>query len=192
MMARQNLAMVVGRRMNESAGAYRAGHVIGNKCFTTVVTKLFGATFTDILSGYRVFSRAFVKSFPVFSDGFEIETELTVHALTLGLPATEIPTPYRERAPGSTSKLNTYRDGIRILWMIVKLLKNEKPLQFFTAVGSVFLLTALTLAYPIVVSSCTQVVYAVPDRDSRYRVGGLCSHSVLVRVDSRHSNQRSS
>ena len=152
LMARQNLAMVVGRRIHESASAYRPGHVLGNKIFTTSIAKLFGTAFTDIFSGYRVFSRAFVKSFPVFSDGFEIETELTVHALTLGLPVAEISTSYKERPQGSTSKLNTYRDGIRILWTIVKLFKNEKPLQFFSISGLVFLLTALALAYPIVVT----------------------------------------
>jgi glycosyltransferase involved in cell wall biosynthesis len=149
---RQNLAMVVGRRVHESARAYRPGHVIGNKIFTTTVAKLFGTTFTDVFSGYRVFSRPFVKSFPVFSDGFEIETELTVHALTLGLQVAEIATHYSERPEGSVSKLNTYRDGMRIFWTILKLMKNEKPLQFFAASGLVFLLTALVLAYPIVMT----------------------------------------
>lgn len=152
MMANQNLAMVVGRRIHESANAYRPGHVFGNKLFTSVVAALFGSSLTDILSGYRVFSRPFAKSFPVFSDGFEIETELTIHALTLGLPVAEVPTVYRERPPGSASKLNTYRDGIRILWMVVKLFKNEKPLQFFAAAGLACLVLAFALAYPIVVT----------------------------------------
>lgn len=152
MMASQNLAMVVGRRVHQSENAYRPGHVLGNKLFTQVVAALFGSNLKDILSGYRVFSRPFAKSFPVFSDGFEIETELTIHALTLGLPVAEMPTAYRERPPGSSSKLNTYRDGVRILWMVIKLFKNEKPFQFFGAAGLICLLVAFILAYPIVVT----------------------------------------
>jgi glycosyltransferase involved in cell wall biosynthesis len=148
----ENLAMLVGRRIHESVGAYRPGHVLGNKLFTGSVASLFGRSFTDILSGYRVFSRAFVKSFPVFSGGFEIETELTVHALTLGLPISEIATSYKERPVGSTSKLNTYRDGVRILWMIFNLFKNEKPLNFFSILGVLCLALAAVLAYPIVIT----------------------------------------
>jgi glycosyltransferase involved in cell wall biosynthesis len=146
----RHLAMVVGRRMHRSAVAYRRGHLWGNRLFTRAVASLFGTSLTDILSGYRVLSRPFVKSFPVFAGGFEIETELTVHALTLGLPIAEIPTPYKERPLGSDSKLSTWRDGIRIMWMILVLFKNEKPLIFFSLLGSVFLLTSLILAYPIV------------------------------------------
>jgi hypothetical protein len=148
----ENLAMLVGRRIHESVEAYRPGHVLGNKLFTGSVAGLFGRSFTDILSGYRVFSRAFVKSFPVFSGGFEIETELTVHALTLGLPISEVATSYKERPAGSTSKLNTYRDGVRILWMIFNLFKNEKPLNFFSILGALCLLLAALLAYPIVIT----------------------------------------
>jgi hypothetical protein len=147
---KEQLSMVVGRREHQSAEAYRPGHVLGNKLFTQAVASLFGTSFTDILSGYRVFSRPFVKSFPVFAGGFEIETELTVHALTLGLPVSEISTVYKERPAGSASKLSTYRDGIRILWMIVMLFKNEKPLLFFSLVGMIFLIAALILAYPVV------------------------------------------
>jgi len=148
----ESLAMLVGRRIHESADAYRPGHVLGNKLFTGSVAALFGRRFTDILSGYRVFSRPFVKSFPVFSGGFEIETELTVHALTLGLPISEIATTYKERPAGSASKLNTYRDGIRILWMIFKLFKNEKPLVFFGMLGVLCLALAVVLAYPLVIT----------------------------------------
>ena len=145
----QDLAMVVGRRQHTEA-AYRPGHVMGNKMFTQAVASLFGTSFTDMLSGYRVFSRPFVKSFPVFAGGFEIETELTVHSLTMGLPVAEIGTAYKERPTGSESKLSTYRDGFRILWMILKLFKNEKPLAFFSIVGALFMATALILAYPVV------------------------------------------
>jgi glycosyltransferase involved in cell wall biosynthesis len=148
----ENLAMLVGRRVHESAGAYRPGHVLGNKVFTNSVAGLFGRSFTDILSGYRVFSRPFVKSFPVFSGGFEIETELTVHALTLGLPISEVASVYKERPAGSVSKLNTYRDGMRILLAIFKLFRNEKPLGFFSILGGICLALAVLLAYPIVVT----------------------------------------
>jgi glycosyltransferase involved in cell wall biosynthesis len=152
MAQQQQLSMVVGRREHQSVDAYRPGHVLGNKVFTQAVASLFGTSFTDILSGYRVFSRPFVKSFPVFAGGFEIETELTVHALTLGLPVAEISTVYKERPVGSASKLSTYRDGVRILWMIVLLFKNEKPMLFFSLLGLIFLVAGLILAYPVVVT----------------------------------------
>jgi len=148
----QHLAMVVGRREHQSTDAYRPGHVLGNRVFTQSVAFLFGTSFTDILSGYRVFSRPFAKSFPVFAGGFEIETELTVHALTLGLPVAEVASVYKERPAGSASKLSTYKDGIRILWMIVKLFKNEKPLMFFSILGLLAMVIALVLAYPVVVT----------------------------------------
>jgi glycosyltransferase involved in cell wall biosynthesis len=152
LLQKERLAMIVGRRVEESPRAYRSGHVLGNKLFTASVAWLFGTSFNDILSGYRVFSREFVKSFPVFSGGFEIETELTVHALTLGLPAAEVPTRYGARPAGSESKLSTYRDGCRIVWTIFALFKNEKPLIFFVLAGGLLLLSALVLAYPLVVT----------------------------------------
>jgi glycosyltransferase involved in cell wall biosynthesis len=148
----QRLAMLVGRRVASSSGAYRPGHQWGNRMFTRSVSILFGSKLEDILSGYRVFSREFVKSFPVFSGGFEIETELTVHALTLRLPVAEIATVYKERPDGSSSKLNKYTDGTRILWTIFTLLKNEQPLVFFSFWSLVLLVTSLVLAYPIVVT----------------------------------------
>lgn len=148
----QRLAMVVARRVQQSASAYRPGHAAGNRLFTKSVSSLFGTSFTDVLSGYRAFSRAFVKSFPVFSSGFEIETELSVHALTLGLPVAEIPSVYKVRPEGSRSKLHTYRDGIRILWAILQLFRDEKPLLFFFLLGLAFLLTAVILAVPVVVT----------------------------------------
>jgi len=146
------VAMVVGRRVRRSARAYRRGHAVGNRLFSWFIARLFGDRLTDVLSGYRVFSRAFVKSFPVFSGGFEIESELTIHALTLGIPVAEMDTAYRERAAGSVSKLHTVRDGARILWKVLVLFKNEKPLIFFGWLGGVCMAIAFVLAYPVVVT----------------------------------------
>src|SRR5580704_9471378 len=146
----RRLAMLVGRRVAASSGAYRPGHRWGNRMFTRSVSLLFGSSLEDILSGYRVFSREFVKSFPAFSGGFEIETELTVHALTLGLPVAEIATVYKERPDGSASKLNKYTDGTRILWMIFTLAKNSEPFVFFSIWSLVLLVASLVLAYPVV------------------------------------------
>src|SRR5690349_23973500 len=130
-----HLDMGVGLRVDQAEAAYRKGHRTGNWMLTSFLASIFGQAFKDILSGYRVFSRRFVKSFPVLSDGFEIETELTVHALELALPVAEVETPYYARPKGSFSKLNTWRDGLRILATILKLYRSEKPLRFFTAIG---------------------------------------------------------
>ncbi|KAA8605171.1 glycosyl transferase [Salipiger aestuarii] len=134
------LDMVNGARLSTDAAAYRAGHRFGNRLLTGLVQTLFSRQFKDMLSGYRVFSRRFVKSFPALSQGFEIETELTVHTLQLRMPADEIETPYCARPDNSTSKLSTYRDGFRILKMIGLLVKEEKPLQFFAAVAGILAL----------------------------------------------------
>jgi glycosyltransferase involved in cell wall biosynthesis len=145
-----NLDMVVGCRVDNDIAAYRKGHRFGNALLTGAVSRLFGNRCKDILSGYRVFSRRFVKSFPVFSRGFDIECELTVHALTLELPMQELPTNYGARPAGSTSKLRTYRDGIRILRRIFDLVREERPLFFFTWTAFVLALISLILAYPVV------------------------------------------
>jgi glycosyltransferase involved in cell wall biosynthesis len=147
-----HLDMVVGVRIDQSTAAYRRGHRTGNRMLTGFLTTVFGEAFRDILSGYRVFSRRFVKSFPVLSDGFEIETELSVHALELALPVGEIETPYYARPAGSVSKLNTWRDGFRILGTILKLYRSEKPLRFFTAIGGFLALVSVALAVPIVIT----------------------------------------
>ena len=131
------LDMVVAARVDRDEAAYRTGHRLGNRLFSAAVAWVFDATFTDILSGYRVFSRRFVKSFPVLSRGFEIEIELTVHALELELPMAEIATPYYARPAGSASKLSTWRDGLRILTTIVNLYRSERPLAFFRGIGVV-------------------------------------------------------
>ena len=147
-----HLDMVVGFRVDQSVAAYRPGHRTGNWMLTSFLSAVFGQAFKDILSGYRVFSRRFVKSFPVLSDGFEIETELSVHALELALPVAEIETPYYARPEGSFSKLNTWRDGFRILGTILKLYRSEKPLRFFTVVGVFLMLVSIGLAVPVIIT----------------------------------------
>lgn len=148
----EHLDMVVGLRIDQSQAAYRLGHRTGNRMLTGFLSSTFGHAFKDILSGYRVFSRRFVKSFPVLSDGFEIETELAVYALELSLPVAEVETPYYARPEGSFSKLNTWRDGFRILGTMLKLYRSERPLRFFTVIGILLALAAITLAIPIVVT----------------------------------------
>jgi glycosyltransferase involved in cell wall biosynthesis len=148
----EKLDMVVAARVALESDAYRYGHRFGNKLLTRAVAHLFGNRFTDMLSGYRVFSRRFVKSFPAMSTGFEIETELTIHALELSLPVAEVETPYTVRIQGSVSKLNTYTDGLKILRLILVLYKNERPLQFFSAIAAVLLVTALSLGIPLVIT----------------------------------------
>src|ERR1700754_2898450 len=147
-----HLDMVVGLRVDQAEAAYRRGHRAGNWMLTRFLSSVFRQEFKDILSGYRVFSRRFVKTFPVLSDGFEIETELSVHALELALPVAEIETPYYARPQGSFSKLNTWRDGFRILGTIIKLYRSEKPLRFFTAIGCCLALVSIGLAIPVVVT----------------------------------------
>jgi hypothetical protein len=127
--------MVTGVRKSAEAGTYRPGHVFGNRLLTGIVGQVFGRRTADLLSGYRALSRRFVKSFPALSSGFEIETEITVHAFELGIPIGEVETPYYARPDGSESKLATWRDGWRILLTIVKLVKGERPLGFFGAIA---------------------------------------------------------
>jgi glycosyltransferase involved in cell wall biosynthesis len=147
-----HLDMVVGLRLDQVEAAYRRGHRTGNRMLTGFLSSVFGQAFKDILSGYRVFSRRFVKSFPVLSDGFEIETELTVHALELAMPVAELETPYYARPEGSVSKLNTWRDGFRILGTILKLYRSEKPLRFFVLIGLFLALVSIGLAIPIIIT----------------------------------------
>lgn len=144
------LDMVVGARAAADSKAYRPGHAFGNKMLTGVVGFIFGNRFQDMLSGYRVFSRRFVKTFPALSVGFEIETELTVHALELRLPVDELSTPFGERPEGSSSKLSTIKDGLRILKLIVDLFKLEKPQSFFGIMAGVLVLAGLLIGIPVV------------------------------------------
>ena len=144
------LDMIVGTRKHEEKDAYRGGHVLGNKLFTGLLSGLFGRSFSDIFSGYRVFSRRFVKSFPVLSAGFEIETEMSVNALELRMPVGEVETAYGARPEGSQSKLSTYSDGWKILKTIVTLYRVERPVLFYGTIGALLIVLALILAEPLV------------------------------------------
>lgn len=149
---RDELDMVTGVRIADSATAYRLGHEFGNRALTGVVAAIFGNRCGDMLSGYRAFSRRFVKSFPALAVGFEIETELTVHALELRMPIVDVPTRYGSRAAGSTSKLHTVRDGLRIGRTIVHVIKEERPLPFFTLIALLFCVSALIFGYPVLIT----------------------------------------
>ncbi|MGD2117435.1 MAG: glycosyltransferase [Chromatiales bacterium] len=144
-----HLDMVCGKRVSSNNEAYRTGHAFGNRLLTGMVAQTFGNSFQDMLTGYRAFSRRFVKSFPILSTGFEIETELTIHALSLSMPVAEIDTPYHARPEGSESKLSTVRDGARILVTIVEMTKEERPLFFFSIIFAVLAALSLILAYPV-------------------------------------------
>jgi len=149
----ENLDMVVGSRLASYENAtYRRGHRTGNFLITWFVGFLFGNRFKDMLSGYRVFSRRFAKTFPALSAGFDIETELTVHTLSLNIPAAEIDTAYAARPAGSVSKLNTWRDGFRILRAIVNLFRDERPLAFFSLLASVLAVASVVLVIPVVIT----------------------------------------
>lgn len=147
----QQCDTVNGRRVSEADKAYRFGHETGNRLLTRIVNWLFGERCADILSGYRVFSRRFVKSFPALSTGFEIETELTVHALSLNIPMAEVDTPYKERPDDSASKLNTWRDGLRILWTIMVLTKDYRPFFFYSIASAVLAVIALAFGTPVII-----------------------------------------
>ena len=145
-----SLDMVNGARVPVAAAAFRPGHVFGNRLLTGTVALIFGDRLRDMLSGYRVMSRRFIKSFPALASGFETETELTVHALELRLPLAEVQTPYRDRPAGSQSKLRTFRDGFRILRTIFFLVKEERPLQFFSGIAALLVIASLVLGWPLV------------------------------------------
>lgn len=151
-MLADNLDMVVGARKSEVEAAYRRGHRLGNLLLTGLLRQLFGRSFTDILSGYRVFSRRFAKSFPVLSAGFEIETEMSVHALELRMPVGELVTAYAARPEGSHSKLSTFRDGWRILRMMIQLYRTERPFWFFGGIGLLVAFLGFVLSIPVVLT----------------------------------------
>jgi hypothetical protein len=144
------LDMVVAKRIHTESAAYRKGHVLGNLFFSYTVHCIFGKAFTDIFSGYRAFSRRFVKSYDCFSKGFEVETDMTVHALKLNIPSDEVPTPYFARPENSHSKLKTYQDGLKILIKILSLFVYEKPRLFFGIPAALFMLASIALGMPLI------------------------------------------
>jgi glycosyltransferase involved in cell wall biosynthesis len=173
----EQLDMVVGSRIGQADLAYRRGHRFGNAVLTGMLARLFGRSFTDVLSGYRVFSRRFVKSFPSLSAGFEIETEISVHALELKMPVSEMETPYFARPEGSASKLSTYGDGWRILSTILLLYRIERPVLFFGAVAGMLLLVAGILAAPLAITYAQTGL--VPRLPTAVAVTGLVILSAL-------------
>ncbi|MET4158940.1 glycosyltransferase family 2 protein [Agromyces sp. PvR057] len=141
----------VRRQQEGTASAYRPGHETGNRLFNRLVGWLFGDPVSDMLSGYRVFSKRFVKSFPALSREFEIETELTVHSMSMRVPQAEVQVGFKDRPEGSESKLRTYHDGFRILWLIVELLRHERPFLFYSLFSALFVLVGLLLGIPVIV-----------------------------------------
>ena len=172
----ENLDMVVGRRVETHQAAYRMGHRLGNRVLTGLVRWLFEAKIDDMLSGYRVFSRRFVKSFPSFSREFEIETELTVHAMQMRMPVAEVDTNYKERPPGSMSKLRTFRDGWRILMTISNLMRNERPLLFFALIGLAAFVAAVVLGLPVLLE------YFDTGEVRRFPTAFLCMSLMVITV----------
>ena len=182
LMLAEQLDMVVGTRVTDAtaAAAYRPGHQFGNRMLTGLLTRMFGRSFSDILTGYRVFSRRFVKSFPVLSAGFEIETEISIHALELALPCAELPTAYSDRPAGSVSKLSTYADGWRILLTMAALYRSERPAVFFGAIAVILLVVAAILAVPLAVTYAQTGL--VPRFPTAILVTGLSIVAVLSLV----------
>lgn len=166
--------MVVAARIGALDQHSRAGHAFGNRMFNSVYTRIFGKEFSDIFSGYRAFSRRFVKSFPAVSAGFEIETELAAHASQLRLPVAEIPLQYKDRPEGSESKLSTMRDGMRILKTIVVLAKEYKPFYFFGAIGLMGMLLSVALAIPLLIE------YSQTGLVTRFPTALLCTGIMIV------------
>jgi glycosyltransferase involved in cell wall biosynthesis len=173
----EQLDMVVGARRSEVEEAYRRGHRFGNRLLTGMLARIFGRSFTDILSGYRVFSRRFVKSFPALSRGFETETEISVHALELAMPVAEVVTAYGARPEGSHSKLSTYRDGWRILRTILHLFRIERPVLFYGGFAAMLAALAVVLAIPLVVTYAQ--THLVPRFPTAILVTGLMIVAVI-------------
>lgn len=176
----ERVDMVVGTRRGVTDDAGRAGHAFGNSIFNLLYRSLFGRDFTDIFSGYRVFSRRFVKSFPAVSTGFEIETEMSVHASMLRIPVCEMTLDYGRRPEGSQSKLSTFRDGAKILWMFAMLMKETRPAHFFGALSAVFLAVSGVLAVPVLYEYA--LTGLVPRMPTWILSMGLLSLSMIMMV----------
>ena len=186
----RELDLVNAARRATAAGAYQFGHQFGNVILTRMVQFLFGREFTDMLSGYKVMSRRFVKSFPAMSTGFETETELAVHALELRVPSEEIQLNYGERALGSTSKLRTYRDGFRIILLILRLVKDERPLSFFSLISGGLVASSMVLIAPVVATFIeTGLVPRLPTAILESRVNHFGFTELFYRFDARHDDQ---
>jgi glycosyltransferase involved in cell wall biosynthesis len=180
----ERLDFINGMRVSTAKHAYRTGHRFGNRLLTGLVRQIFGRQFNDMLSGYKFLSRRFVKSFPAMSSGFETETELAVHALELRMPCTEVATVYKERPPGSFSKLHTYRDGAQIMMLIARLVKDERPLRFFGVSGLLLIVLAVVLSIPLLLTYLeTGLVPRVPTAILSVAlviVGMLCVFAGLI------------
>jgi glycosyltransferase involved in cell wall biosynthesis len=170
----QHLDMVVGARQEQTSSAHRPGHKFGNSIFNFALRILFKSPFKDIFSGYRVFSRRFVKSFPALTGGFDIETEIAIHALHMNMPFVEVETPFFERADGTQSKLSTFKDGFKILWRMIYLFKEFKPMPFFGGIASLLIILAGVLAYPLVLH------YLQTGLVPRFPTAILCTGLTLV------------
>lgn len=171
LMVDEHLDMVVGTRHTQSENAYRSGHRAGNILFNLLLRFMFGEKFSDIFSGYRIFSRRFVKSFPALSAGFEIETEISVHAIQMGIPTREVATDYFDRVDGSVSKLNTYRDGLRIFLTMLKLLKHVRPLAMFSIISLIFVFASFVVGTPVIIDFLE--THTVPRLPSAVAAAGL-------------------
>ena len=178
MLLDEQLDMVIGTRASKIEAAYRPGHRLGNRLLTNLLARMFGRSFSDILSGYRVFSRRFVKSFPVLSAGFEIETEISVHALELAMPIAELNTAYGARQEGSDSKLSTYSDGFRILFTIIALYRSERPVIFFSVIAAMILAVAVILGAPLAITYARTGL--VPRFPTAVLISGLLVVAVLA------------
>lgn len=175
LLRRYRLDMVVGARRKTACDAFRSGHEWGNRLFNRTLKTLFGSSFRDVFSGYRVLSHRYVKSFPALSSGFEIETEMTIHAILLRMPVLEVDCNYKARAVGSASKLKTYRDGVRILWAIVNLLRQHRPLLFFSIASAIFLGAGSALFSPVFVEYLrTGLVPRMPTLIVSISIGVIC------------------
>lgn len=184
LLVNEGLDMVVGSRKHTSDLAYRSGHQFGNKMLTTLLAQMFGNSFKDILSGYRIFSRRYAKSFPALTSGFEIETEMSVHSLELKMPVSEYETQYSERPEGSVSKLSTYSDGWRILMTMIKLYRVERPMLFFGILAILLMILSIGLGIPLAITYLeTGLVPRLPTAvliTGLFTLAGLCVFAGLI------------